>query len=264
MKFFISLCLTFLAIICLYTGYSYAYTPIPECPWKTLQPGFEYRTVPLRSYEKGIKPLMHQFRLDPKRYKFHLVLAKDYSQTLTTVSNLRKKIDALFAINASFFDEHCDLLGYHSIGPRVINPHVAGGNVLTGVLMLTPNYCSVWDRDSFSSSSAEVAFQTGPRLVVDSSPTKGLHGAPSRVSGAAIDKNQRVILFATSVDGRITLSQCQSILLNKEKFGGVNPVSAINFDGGSSTGFSLATDALSMECPSMALIPSVLAVTPRK
>lgn len=264
MKFFLSLCLTLIAAVYLITGYSQAYAPTPKCPWQTLQPGFEYRTVPLRTYEKGISPVMHQVRVDPKRYKFSLVLAKDYNMTLTTVSNLRKKINALFAVNASFFDEHCELLGYHSVGQRVINPNIAAGNVLTGVLMLTPNYCNVWDRDSFSSSQAEVAFQCGPRLIVDGEPTTGLHGAPSRLSGAAIDTNQRVILYATSVDGRLTLSQCQSLLMQREIYGGVNPRYAINFDGGSSTGFSLATDALSLECPSLALIPSVLAVTSRK
>lgn len=264
MKYFLCLCLALVTAICLISGYSQAYTPTPKCPWQTLQPGFEYRTVPIRTYEKGISPVMHQVRVDPKQYKFSLVLAKDYNMTLTTVSNLRKKNNALFAINASFFDEHCDLLGYHSIGPRVINPHVAGGNVLTGVLMLTSNYCNVWDRNSFSSSQAEVAFQCGPRLIVDGEPTSGLHGAPSRLSGAAIDMNQRVILYATSVDGRLTLSQCQSLLMQREIYGGVNPRYAINFDGGSSTGFSLATEKLSLECPSLALIPSVLTVAARK
>ncbi|MBQ7569161.1 phosphodiester glycosidase family protein [bacterium] len=226
-------------------------------------PGFEYRTVPVRTYEKGQTPVMHQVRVSPKHYKFNLVLAKDYNMTLTTVSNLRKKIDALCAVNASFFDEHCQLLGYHSIGPRIVNPNIAQGNVLTGVLTLTPNYCNVWDRDSFASSQAEVAFQCGPRLIVDGQPTTGLHGAPARLSGAAIDAQQRVIMFATSASGRMTLSQCQSLLMQREEYGGVNSRYAINFDGGSSTGFSLATDALSLESPSMALIPSVLAVTKR-
>ena len=263
MKSILSFCLAILAAVCLVSGYSNAYSPNKPCPWQTLMPGFEYRAVFLQTYERGTAPVMHQVRIDPKRYKFNLVLAKDYQQNLTTVSNLRKKIGALFAINASFFDEHCDLLGYHSMGRRVINSYVAEGNVLTGVLSLSSNYCNVWDRDSFNGTQAEVAFQCGPRLVVDGQPTQGLHGAPSRLSGCAIDNKQRVILFATSLDGRLTLSQCQALLTKQAIFGGVSPRYAINFDGGSSTGFSLDTPALSLESPSLALIPSVLAITKR-
>ncbi len=263
MKVLLHLLLSLVALSLLAAGYSYAYTPIPEAHWQTLRPGLEYRAVPLRTGEKGAHPVMHQVRVDTKLYKFHLVLAKDYGQTLTTVANLRKKIDALCAVNASFFDEHCDLLGYHSIGTRVINPNIAPGNVLTGILMISPNYSRIWDRDSFSSSRAEVAFQVGPRLVVDGQPTTGLRGAPARLSGAAIDTQQRLTMFATSLDGRLTLSQCQSILMGRKQFGGVNPYGAINFDGGSSTGMSIAVDSFSLECPSLALIPSVLAITPR-
>lgn len=263
MKSILSLCLALLAAVCLVSGYSYAHSPNHQCPWQTLMPGFEYRAVPLRTYEKGVSPVMHQVRVDPKLYKFNLVLAKDYKQNLTTVSNLRKKIGALCAVNASFFDEHCDLLGYHSVGQKVINSYVAEGNVLTGILTLSSNYCNVWDRDSFNGTQAEVAIQCGPRLIVDGKPTKGLHGSPARLSGCAIDNKQRVILFATSMDGRLSLNQCQELLAKKEIFGGVTPRYAINFDGGSSTGFSLETPALSLDSPSLALIPSVLAITKR-
>ena len=252
-----------LTLTILIVGISYAYTPSVNVPWQQLQKGFEYRSIPLRTYEKGVKPLMYQVRIDPRRYQFHMVVGKDYGQTLTTVSTLRKKVNGLFAINASFFDEHCELLGYHSQGARVINPNIAAGNVLTGILVITPTYSRVWNRDDFSCSQAEVAFQTGPRLIVDGKPTQGLHGAPTRVSGVAIDKQQRLILYATSADGRLTLPQVQSVLMDRVERGGVQPYAAINLDGGSSTGFSLATDALSMECPSMALVASALAVTPR-
>lgn len=263
MQLFFRLCLALFIVVGAVVGIGQAYEPTVKIKWKTLQPGFEYRSIPIRTYEKGVSPVMHQVRLDPRRYRFHIVTAKDYEQTLTTVSTLRKKVGGLFAINGGFFDEHCDLLGYHSQGTRIINPNIASGNVLTGILVLTPTYCRVWGRDEFSSTTAEVAMQTGPRLVVNGQPTQGLKGAPSRVSGVAIDKQQRVIMYATSADGRISLTQCQSILMGREERGGVNPYSAINLDGGSSTGFSLATNAMSMECPSLALVASALVVTPR-
>ncbi len=168
------------------------------------------------------------------QHHLRVIRASEFGWRRANVKSLCKAAGATVCINASFFDEQGRALGL-LINRGIIHQKMhKGGSVLTGVLLATSKQIRITARDTFTTEQAIEAVQSGPRLVADGQPVRGLHDASlsSNLSGACIDKDGNAVLYrVTSGMFGCTIRQLQKILLSPL----ISCVDAINFDGGGSS-----------------------------
>lgn len=173
--------------------------------------------------------------------EFHLrtIRASEFGWKRASVKALCKAAGASVCINANFFDEQGKALGL-VISRGIIHQRMhRGGGVLTGVLLSTSKQVRITARDTFTPAQAVEAVQSGPRLVSDGEPVRGLHDASlsSNLSGACLDREQRLLLYrVTSGVFGCTIRQLQNVLMNPL----LGCVEAINLDGGGSSQLYIA------------------------
>ncbi len=227
--------------------------------WRLLAKGLEYRAF----LGSTSFPAMHQVRLDLKHYRLRLSLARDGGARLGTVGSLRQRLAAAVAVNGGYFDDQARPLGYLREGDRLLVPDVATGAAFTGVLLVRPEGARILHRDAFQPGPAPLALQAGPRLVADGQPVSVLESPPRRRTGVARDGWGRVVLYATDPGGSLSLQACRDLLLGSVERGGVQPVEALNLDGGSSTGISLCAGGMELDRPAYTLVPVALVAVRR-
>lgn len=258
------MCRAYVHLACLLLFMAAAAVTVPSAAdtgYRQLAKGLSYRAVPLGSHSY---PAMHQVRLDPRLYKFDLVWSKRGGYSANTLKSLRKLGKAQVAINAGYFDEQNQPLGYQSRGSQVLVGSVAQGRAFTGVLLINPSGSTIVHRQDFTPQKAEVILQAGPRLVAWRKATEGLSSAPTRLSGIAIDKHGYIVLYSTDVGAWLDLQQCQRVLLGPIAKGGIEAEHVLNLDGGTSAGISISTPGFELERPSLVLLPAAITAKPRQ
>lgn len=180
-------------------------------------------------------------KVDPAMYDFRLLI-NDKDQ-LFAISDIAKSYDCTVAINGIFFDTNFDTLGLVINDGDVINQaHV--GELASGVFFVsqvsTPGIVSSED---YVIETDDVAIQSGPILLYPdgtSEVTSNGQGIDSR-SFIAIDKENNVYLgvvyprIEKEVIG-VSLYDLSQALQSAKDVLGIIFVSALNLDGGSSTG----------------------------
>jgi len=234
---------------------------LPSYGWRRLAEGLEYRAVPLGS---GSFPAMHQVRLDPRCYRLRLGLARDAGPPLGTVRGMRQRLGAVLAVNGGYFEDRGRPLGYLREAERLVVPDVATGAAFTGVLVVRPEGTRILHRDAFQPGPALLALQAGPRLVADGRPVAVLDSPPRRRTGVVRDTRGDLVLYATDPGGNLSMRACRDLLTGPAKAGGVQPVEALNLDGGSSTGISLVCGDFRLERPAWTWVPVTLAAVRRQ
>ncbi|MBQ7529496.1 phosphodiester glycosidase family protein [bacterium] len=230
--------------------------------WKELEPGLEYRRVVLE--RGGDKGSMEQVRFDLQRWKLALCRGEDYGVKTISLSEMRRRKEGVVAINGMFFDEKYKPLGYLQQNGRVLNDYICpAGGLLSGVFTVCNRQANLTYADDFYPFPCELAFQSGPRLVVNSQPNSGLRGERERLSGLAKDGRGRLILYCNDYSCPLTLRECAELLVRPENEGGVAPLWALNLDGGSSSGISIKTAGYRCEHPSLLSVPVGLVVKRR-
>ncbi len=231
--------------------------------FETVGPGMEYRQVTL---QRPRPLIMQQLRCDPAQVRFSLLLASDRKGKGRTARapEMRTAFAQTAVINCSYFDHDDQVLGYHERLGHVINSQVADGGVFGGLFFWDGRRAGIKGRDEARPRGVPVLFQAGPRLVWEGQPIPGLEGkALAARSGVSVDAQGRVTLWTMGVTSLTTLAELPALLSAPVDQGGLAAWRALNFDGGSSTQFSMGTKRRSSEVPGLAPVPAFLGVRPR-
>lgn len=211
--------------------------PRGECSteWTTLDGGLHYRAVRCL----GSSDLdLHLVRIDPDRWTLDTALVDGGSAR--SVARSRR---APFAINANFFDTGRKAMGLVvRSGEQVKSPRSTSWQSIflirkdgTARIVLPKS----WPAEK---SKAWMAVQAGPRLVVDGHTARVRQSYRAARSGVCIQKNNRIVFFATPSDRKFDMYEIARFARRDEADGGMACHDAMLFDGGHSTQLFLSTD----------------------
>lgn len=226
--------------------------------WTNLEPGLEYRQVWLADFARES---LHQVRVDLNVFRLGIVYAPDYGSKSLTSGGLLRQCGAVVVINSAYFDEEWQACGYLSDGARHLVKEIAAGSTLTGFFLYNEQGPEIVTREEFTPGTEQLAFQAGPRLIVDSKPVEGLLDERRRRRvGVAVDTEGRVVLYVSGIGLGLTMQDCQRILLSPASEGGIDPVAVLNLDGGRSTQMTLNSDDTWLTVPGLRTVPVGLGV----
>lgn len=179
-------------------------------------------------------------RIDPKQLRLSALVPEDGSQKggRDSVREMVNRSDAILGINTNFFDRDGQALGLLIRNGKLLHKAQAAGKLLNGVLLVKGDEVKIEPRpiraESIDPKYYDAGFQSGPLLITNGKPAAigGFPDESNRRSAAALDRSGQLILLITrSRFPGLSLSETQRLLLCPE----LNIVSAINFDGGSSS-----------------------------
>ena len=208
--------------------------PHGECrvEWKTLQRGLDYRTIHCLGDEDDLD--LHVVRVDLDR--FDLDVALPGRATGRTVA---RDEDALFAINANFFDKSRTPIGAVIRSGEIVHaPHESSWQ---SIFLLgddgTPRIVMPSRWREYRSRS-QMAVQAGPRLVIAGHTNTSLKNnyAAARC-GVCIRKNGDIFFFATPANRKLHITEIAKVARRDEIDGGLACRDAMLFDGGHSVNF---------------------------
>jgi uncharacterized protein YigE (DUF2233 family) len=230
--------------------------------FEVVAPGLEYREV---HWEKPRPLLVTQLRCDPTTVRFSLLLASDRKGKSPTAraQEMLRSFQQTAVINCSYFDEQHRPLGYHERLGHVLVPDLASGGVFGGLFYWDGRRAFSPARDEALPRAVPVLFQAGPRLIWEGQPIPGLENSRLAArSGVSIDRQGRVTLFALGLTSATTLAELPALLSPSVEQGGMAAWRALNFDGGSSTQFSLESGKTRSNLPGLTPVPVFLGVSP--
>ena len=228
--------------------------------WRRLKPGLEYREI-----RRSPVPAdsVYELRCDLSQTRLGLVRATDYGARSKTLDEMVSLSHCFAAVNGGYFGPKDDPLGYQRDWRGLVCSGVATGSVFGGVFVIGPNGPDLLPRDSFSPGPYSFVLQCGPRLIVNGQKVPGIHADPARRrTGLGYDRHGRVFLYATGQTTLMTFAECQAFLLGPAAQGGLDPVGALNLDGGSSTQISVHTKELSEDVAGLTPVPIAVGVFP--
>jgi hypothetical protein len=231
----------------------------PEPGWDLVQPGLEKRVFPI--YNELDKPVetLHVWRLNQKYFRLDVA----YNATPKTLETWQKEKDALMVINGGFYSVENER--YFPDGLTIVDGQTTGRSFsgYGGMLAINESGSELrWlvEKPYNSSERLQAALQAFPMLVlpggelgfgVEKENNKG-----ARRTVIAQDKYGR-ILFMVAPQGYFTLHRL-SVYLTESS---LNLETAINLDGGGSTGILVANPREII--PSDRPLPFVILVYPR-
>ena len=202
--------------------------------WHNKAKGISFASIKLSYGEPD--EFLSFIRIDPKIYRAKVLSAKKFGNQSLTVKEIAEKSGAVAVINASYFDENEEPLGYLKINGKVHNDYIAEPIIYSGIITVTNGKIDILHRSNFKSENCDEAVQIGPRLISNQKETQGIKNTidykkKARRAGMAVDKNGNILLFKTSK----AIASWEQIILTIMSNPSLNIVEAINLDGGSST-----------------------------
>ncbi|MHA7840699.1 MAG: phosphodiester glycosidase family protein [Gammaproteobacteria bacterium] len=227
--------------------------------WQKLSPGLDYAVIPLLKNTSHGK--LHAFRIDPNRYTFQVLQAKDYYLNTATAYTLGKQNNALITINAGFFNPADKPLGLRLSEGNVLNP--LKNISWWGIFYTEREYPRIVSRRTFHKNpQMNFAIQAGPRLVINSHiPPLKEDYAERTVLGITTDNR---IIVAVTDNAPVTTEQMAQLLLASSEKGGLNCKDALNLDGGSSSQLYAHIKNFYLYVPGFARVPDVIIVKAKK
>jgi len=196
-------------------------------------------------------------------------LSKSYSvRVLDSRSPGRTKLDSSLAdagcvagVNGSYFQADFRPVGLMVADGREIHP-LEKAKLLAGVFAVRGTRLEIVRSSKFTKSSdLKQAVQCGPMLVEEDQPVAGLNGERSaRRTVVATDGHGRwALIYLTSV----TLADAARILTVPGILGDWRPSTALNLDGGSSSGLWAATSPGPIFLPEFGHVRNYIGIAPR-
>ena len=206
---------------------------------------------------------------DSARLTAVVFLSKAYSlRVLDSESPGHTKLDSALAgagcvagVNGSYFQEDFRPVGLMVADGREIQPF-AKAKLLAGVLTVRGTRLEIVRSSKFAKSSdLRQALQCGPMLVEGEQPTGGLNGERSaRRTVVATDGHGRwALIYLTSV----TLADAARILAIPGILGDWRLATALNLDGGSSSGLWAAASPEPVSLPEFGHVRNYIGIAPR-
>lgn len=199
-------------------------------PWAALEADLEYRKVAVAAASGESGGVIHFFRIDPKRWQFKLLNARDFGRDSATIKFLAQEGRVRLAINGGFFGADYKPLGLRISDGRQQNAvrNVSWWGIFAIVLGKPQVYAL---RDYAPAAAPSFAIQAGPRLVVNGSiPTTLKEGVDPR-SGMGYTSEGLVVMAVTD-KAWLSLTEFAQWMRSSEG-GGCSH--ALNLDGGHSS-----------------------------
>lgn len=229
--------------------------------WVGVQAGMETRRIMIVEPETGRQlEQVTLVRLDPDQFRFDV----GYSPgTPKTLERWQQESGAILAVNAGYFTAD-----YQATGLTIAQGQTFGSSYGSFAGMVTingdapaPNLDVRWLRQAPYAPAENLwgAFQSFPILVHSGGtaafPASSDNGDRSRRTAIGKDANGRVVILATS-QGWFTLSELSSWLAQPD----LGLQTAINLDGGTSTGLILEYPNQTLNILPFSPLPTVLLV----
>jgi uncharacterized protein YigE (DUF2233 family) len=208
--------------------------PTGDCStkWETVKPDIEYRTI--RCIGDPDKVDLHLVRVDARKWKLD-TLVKGNGTYARTVA--RDK-DALFAVNANFFDKSRRPLGIIVRSGEVVQkPRSTSWQSIFLVSKSGRPRIVLPDKWNQHRRTAWMAVQAGPRLVAEGHTVKLKPNYSAPRVGVCIQWDRDLIFFATPTTQKFHVTEMAKIARRKENQGGLACRDAMLFDGGHSVNF---------------------------
>ena len=227
--------------------------------WQSLATGLDYTVI----YPSPTMPLqkIHAFRIDLKKYKLTLILAKNYQKKSIFVNQVAQNINALIAINGGFFSPQSQPLGLRINSGKVLHP--LKNTSWWGVFIVKNSRAMIVPKSGFRySKNIQFAIQAGPRLIVNGTIPKLRENVANR-SALGVTRNGNVIIVATQ-NLALSTTQLASIMQRPEKQGGLACYNGLNLDGGNSSQLYAHVGNFNLKIQSFRPVTDVIVVTQRQ
>lgn len=168
---------------------------------------------------------------------------------------------AIAGVNGGYFHPDNTPLGLEIAGGKKIHPFERA-KLLSGIFVVTKGRPRIVRAAKFTASAADTdALQAGPFLVENGAPVGGLNAVrPARRTIVATDGAGRwALLSMTSV----TLADAAAVLSAKAVWPDFPIKTALNLDGGSSTGLWVAAGERPFYLREFGVVRNFLAIVPR-
>lgn len=204
--------------------------------WQKIYEGIDYIE---RDYGKWFKKgKLYAFKLSKKRSLKFLIGEKKP----TSLQELEKKHNSLVIINGSYFDENYAPVGMLKINNKLVNPKNEVGS--SGILAVKDNEVAIFHKkDTNLYKDYPNIMQNGP-LLVENNGKSGIYSDDKEYSARTaigMTKDNKTILIVADRTASPSLWEFAKLLSTSESQGGFECKTAINLDGGSSTGLRVNT-----------------------
>ena len=230
-------------------------TPLAHAKnWQTVALGVEYTDLGASLLSPWSH--VHVFRIDLKKNKLDLVMAKALSQDYASADEFAHYSHALITLNGGFFDHN-----YHALGLRI--GHEQQYSPLKRISWWSIFY--IKDQTPYISSvrtynpdqPIEFAVQSGPRLIINGHIPALKIGRAER-SALGITHHGRVIIVVTDKTP-LTTTELAKLMLSEP----LNCISALNLDGGRSSQLHAHMRAFQVNAHGFSNVSDAIVVKPR-
>lgn len=178
-----------------------------------------------------------------------------------TLASVLSKSNVIAGVNGAYFHSTYEPVGLVVVNGKTQHPFEKA-KLLSGILSVRTNgEISIIRSGQFSSTAPPLAqaLQCGPMLVERGRPVTGLNGTRNarRTAVAMGPKGKIALVYISSV----TLADAGQILSLPQIFGQWAPTTALNLDGGSSSGFWAEN---TLHLPEIKRVRNFLAIFPKK
>ena len=208
--------------------------PTGDCStkWETVKPDAEYRTIRCIGDPDSID--LHVMRIDPRKWELDTLV----SRSGTYAKAVAREKDALFAVNANFFDKARAPLGIIvRSGKLVQSPRTTSWQSIFLVSEGGRPRIVLPEKWEEYRKSAWMAVQAGPRLVANGHTVKLTPNYSAPRVGVCIQWDRDLLFFATPATQKFHVTEIAKIARRKEDQGGLACRDAMLFDGGHSVNF---------------------------
>ena len=170
-------------------------------------------------------------------------------------------IAAIAGVNGSYFHEDMRPVGLMVANGEEIHPFEKA-KLLAGVLSVRPAQIDIVRSSRFEpGKNLREALQCGPMLIEDGVPVAGLNSERNarRTVVATDGRGRWALIYLTSV----TLADSANILLLPGLLGDWTPRTALNLDGGGSSGLWVNSTPVALSRPEFSNVRNYLAVFPK-
>jgi len=230
-----------------------ALLPLPTSAsnWQQLEKGLSYQLVTAPS---GKFFRLHAFKINPKLFNIRPLLPE--SKKRDTIHQLTQASGALLGINANFFDPDGKILGLVVDKGKVVHPFKKISWWSLFYMKRSRPYI-IHSSKFRSAKNMTVAFQAGPRLVINGVLPKLKQEISAKT---AVGINSRGELILTVTRDAVDIQELAKLMALSEQKGGLGCSHALNLDGGSSSQLYVEVGDFKLDLPSFMTIPVGLGV----
>lgn len=226
-------------------------TPPPDNGWQPVRPGMEQRTITLLGADGTVQERVVALRLDMVLYDLRVTYQPGSPRFLP---DWQAETGALLLVNGGFFTPEYEATALVVVDGQASGISYEGFGGMLAVTDYGVEVRSLVERPYSPDEPLQFALQSFPMLVnAGTAVYTNEDGQTARRTAVGVDGDGR-LLFILAPLGGFTLAQFSQFLAENEW----GLVSALNLDGGTSTGLLLADPLLSI--PAFVPLPVVIAV----